>query len=87
MVFSILKNCNRRCSSHYVIKFISFMSIYYAINLDIVSSFLFLAICILDLSIYYKFESITLLRKWGRPKLEKSLNIKAYGRKEWAMEK
>ena len=65
MVFSILKNQNRRCSSHYIIKFIGFMSIYYVINLDIVSSFWFLAICILDLSIYYKFESITLLRVWG----------------------
>ena len=87
MVFSILKNWNRRCFSYYIIKFIGFMSIYYAINLDIVSSFLFLAICILDLSIYYKFESITLLTEWGRPKSEKRLNIKAYGRKEWAMEK
>ena len=66
MVFRILKNWNRRCSSYYIIKFISFMSIYYAINLDIVSSFLFLAICILDLSIYYKFESITLLTAYGR---------------------
>ena len=87
MVFSILKNWNRRYSSYYIIKFIGFMSIYYAINLDIVSSFLFLAICILNLSIYYKFESITLLTEWRRPKPEKRLNIKAYGRKEWAMEK
>ena len=37
MVFSILKNWNRRCSSHYIIKFVDFMSIYYAINLDIVT--------------------------------------------------
>ena len=36
-----------RYSNNYIIKFVGFMSIYYVINLDI-------------LSIYYKFESIKL---------------------------
>ena len=38
MVVSMLKNWSCRYSSHYIIKFASFMQIYYAINLDIVSS-------------------------------------------------
>ena len=37
MVVSMLKNWSRRYYSHYIIKFVSFMLIYYAINLDIVS--------------------------------------------------
>ena len=40
MVVSMLKNWSRRYSTHYIIKFIGFMSIYYAINLDIVSSYM-----------------------------------------------
>ena len=39
MVVSMLKNWSRRFSSHYIIKFVGFMPIYYAINLDIVSLF------------------------------------------------
>ena len=38
MVVSMLKNWSRRYSSHYIIKFVDFMLIYYAINVDIVSS-------------------------------------------------
>ena len=38
-VVSMLKNLSSRFSSYYIIKFVSFMPIYYAINLDIVSSF------------------------------------------------
>ena len=37
---SMLKNLNRRYSCHHIIKFIGFISIYYVINLDIVSSFM-----------------------------------------------
>ena len=37
---SMLKNWNRRYSCHYIIKFVGFMSIYYAIDLNIVSSFM-----------------------------------------------
>ena len=40
MVVSMLKNWNRRYYNHYIIKFIGFISIYYAINLDIVLSFM-----------------------------------------------
>ena len=36
MVFNMLKK-NYRYSNHYFIKFVSFMSIYYTINLDIFS--------------------------------------------------
>ena len=38
IVVSILKNWNRKYSNHYIIKFVSFISIYYAINLNIVLS-------------------------------------------------
>ena len=37
MIVSMLKNWNRRYSSHYIIKFIGFMLIYYIINLNISS--------------------------------------------------
>ena len=37
----MLKNWSREYSSQYIIKFLSFMFIYYVINFDIVSSFLF----------------------------------------------
>ena len=40
MIVSILKNKYRRYSNHYIVKFVSFMPIYYAINLDIVSCFM-----------------------------------------------
>ena len=35
MVINILKNYSRKYSSYYIIKFIGFMLIYYAINLNI----------------------------------------------------
>ena len=38
MIVTILKNLNCRYYSHYIIKFVDFISIYFAINLDIVSS-------------------------------------------------
>ena len=38
MVVIMLKNWSRRYSSHYIIKFVGFIPIYYAINLNIVSS-------------------------------------------------
>ena len=37
MVVGMLKNWSCRYSSYYIIKFVGFLSIYYAINLDIVS--------------------------------------------------
>ena len=40
MVVYMLKNWSRKYSSYYIIKFISFIPIYYGINLDIVSSFM-----------------------------------------------
>ena len=54
MVISILNNWNRRYSSHFIIKFVGFMSIYYAINLDIVSSCMIFS--------YLYLESIDLLQ-------------------------
>ena len=38
MVASMLKNWSCRYSNHYFIKFVGFMSFYYVINLNIVSS-------------------------------------------------
>ena len=61
MVVSMLKNWKHRYSSQYIIKFVGFMSIYYAINLDIVSSCMVFSYLYLDLSIYCKFESIILI--------------------------
>ena len=43
MIVNILNNWICRYSSHYSIKFIDFMSIYYDINLDIVSSYMILS--------------------------------------------
>ena len=40
MIVIILKNWSSRYSSHYFIKFIGFILIYYAINLDIVLSYM-----------------------------------------------
>ena len=40
LVVSLLKNWSRRYSSHYITKFEGFMSIYHAINLDIVSLYM-----------------------------------------------
>ena len=40
MVVYMLKNWSRKYSSYYIIKFISFIPIYYGINLDIVLSFM-----------------------------------------------
>ena len=52
MVVGMLKNWSSRYSSHYIIEFVGFVSIYYALNLNIVSSCMVLTICILDPSIY-----------------------------------
>ena len=58
MIISVSKNWNHKYLSHYIIKFVCFMSIYYDINKYIDSS------CIsfsnLYISIYCKFESIIL---------------------------
>ena len=59
MVINLLKNWNNRYFSYYIIKFVDFMPIY-AINLDIISSYMVFIDCILGLLIYYKFESIIL---------------------------
>ena len=40
MVVSMLKNLNHIYSSHYIFKFVDFMSIYYVMNLNIVSLFM-----------------------------------------------
>ena len=40
MVVNMFKNWSCRYSSHYIIKFVGFMPIYYVINLNIVSSFM-----------------------------------------------
>ena len=52
-----LKNWSSGYSSHYIFKFVDFLPIYYTINLNIIF-YWFLAICILDILIYCKFESI-----------------------------
>ena len=46
MVINMLKNYSRKYYSHYIIKFVGFILIYYVINLNIVSSLIILAICI-----------------------------------------
>ena len=38
IVVSLFKNWSRTYSNYHIIKFVGFMSIYYVINLDIVSS-------------------------------------------------
>ena len=43
MVISILQNWSCRYSSHYFIKFVGFIWIYYIINLNIVSSYMILS--------------------------------------------
>ena len=40
MIVSMLKNLNHIYFSHYIIKFVDFMSIYYVMNLNIVSLFM-----------------------------------------------
>ena len=40
MIVSMLKNLNHIYSSHYIIKFVDFMSIYYVMNMNIVSLFM-----------------------------------------------
>ena len=54
MIISILNNWSHRNSSNYIIKFVSFIPIYYAINLDIVSSYMIFS--------YLYIESIDLLQ-------------------------
>ena len=74
MIIRMLKNWSQLYYSHYIIKFIGFMSIYYVINLDIVSScmvFSYIYIYILNyrsitsLNQYYYFP----FQKNGRAKL------------------
>ena len=40
MIVNMLKNWSLRYSGYYIIKFVGFMPIYYAINLDIVLSYM-----------------------------------------------
>ena len=58
MIVSILKKLSHRYSSHYIIKFVGFMSFIMLLTWILYHTLCFLTICILDLSIYYKFESI-----------------------------
>ena len=60
MVVNISKNLSHRYSTHYIIKIVGFILIYYTINMEIISSCLVFSYCILDMSIYCKFESIIL---------------------------
>ena len=62
MVSNMLKNWSHGYSSHYIIKFIGFILIYYVINLNIVSSFMIFSNLYIYwiYSIYCKFESIKL---------------------------
>ena len=59
MVVSILKNYGHRYYSHYIIKFVGFMPIYYTINLGIVSSYMVFS-CLYLGFVDLKFESIIL---------------------------
>ena len=54
MVVGMLKNWNPRYYSHYIIKFVGFMPIYYVINLDIISPCMVFS--------YLYLESINLLQ-------------------------
>ena len=58
IIISILKNWSYKYFNYYFIKFIGFITIYYVINIDIISSYMIFNYLYLDLSIYYKFESI-----------------------------
>ena len=60
MVVDMLKNWSCRYSSHYFIKFITFMLFIMLLTWILLHYIWFLVICILDLSIYSKFESIIL---------------------------
>ena len=60
IVVNMLKNLRRRYFNHYIIKFISFIPIYYTINLNIVSSCMIFNYLYLISVIYCKFESIIL---------------------------
>ena len=40
MIVNMLKNLSRRYSNHYIIKFVGYMPIYCAINMNIISSFM-----------------------------------------------
>ena len=53
MVVMVLKNWSKRYSNHFIIKFLDFILIYYAINLNIVSSYMNFS--------YLYFKSIDLL--------------------------
>ena len=60
IIINMLKNWSSSYSSHYIIKSVGFMSILYAINLNTISFSIVLTLCILDLLIYFNFESILL---------------------------
>ena len=60
MVVDMLKNWSCRYSNHYFIKFITFMLFIMLLTWILFHYIWFLVICILDLSIYSKFESIIL---------------------------
>ena len=60
MVVDMLKNWSCRYSSHYFIKFIAFMRFIMLLTWILFHHIWFFVICILDLSIYNKFESIIL---------------------------
>ena len=72
MIIGMLKNWSCKYYSHYFIKFIGFIPIYYVINMVLFHPIWFLAICILNLSIYSEFESIILffLKKKNQPFFE-----------------
>ena len=50
MVVNILNNWSRKYISHYIIKFVGFILIYYAINLNIVLSYMVFSYLYFDLS-------------------------------------
>ena len=72
MVIGMLKNCNCKYYNHNIIKFVGFMPIYYAINLDIVLSCMVFSCLYLGLSNYYKFKSIILFFLSKKKKKRKS---------------
>ena len=74
MTVSILKNLSYRYYSHYIIKFIGFMLIYYTINLNIVSSFMVLSNLYLGMLIYCMFESMSYFSFQKKKKLKTQVN-------------
>ena len=58
MVVSMLKNLSRRYYSHYIIKFVSFMLIYYVININIIYMPIYYAIKMNIVSIFMVFSNL-----------------------------